>query len=412
MEKEQKCGEENSNEFHVPFEWLTNFSTLAPHLNPSKLFPTQNDDGCQAIHPQQLQVLHMGSGSSIFGEMLLQTFDRYHHVINVDVDVETLLGMKKRWLTLVEKWNRVNGPNSDELPYNGQLSFAYMDFQTKHQKHVEGLDDAFESHSQKFDLILDKSTLDCLLCSDDGAAGLICKVYQHLKINGVYFLISFHQVHFIKRLLEDCPGASWSIEHFTVERKVDSPAKVKQQESLLYKNDNLKFDSSNDSLVKESNIDALEDGPATWKDGSFAPDDEYRRVVNVFVCRRQENDQNATVNLDYASVVNHIHEVNDEYFQEANPLVTHVRMEQLKSQFEHEMKRIMLGEDDDCNLDSFVLSLEGCYGVLFTEAEKEHLTFEYFMEDYEAYCKENEYKQRRKNGMTFNEAVGFLKAMQ
>ena len=410
MEKEQKSREENLNELHVPFEWLTNFSTLAPHLNPSKLFPTENGDGCETIHPQQLQVLHIGCGSSTLGEMLLQTFDRFHHVINVDVDVETLLGMKKRWLTLVEKWNRVNGSSCDTLP---QLSFAYMDFQSKHQKHVKGLDDVFESNSQKFDLILDKSTLDCLLCSDDGAAGLICKVYQHLKVNGVYFLISFHQVHFIKRLLEDCPGASWSIEHFTVERRVDSPAKMKQQESLLYKDVNLKFDSRNDSLVEESNTVVLEDVPsATWKDGSFAPDDEYRRVVNVFVCRRHRSDQKTTDNLDYASVVNHIHEVNDEYFKEANPLVTHVRTEQLKSQFEHEMKINMLGEDDDCNLTSFVLSLEGCYRVLFTEAEKEHLTFEYFMEDYEAYCEENEYEQRRKNGMTLDEAVRFLKAMQ
>ncbi|GFH54129.1 hypothetical protein CTEN210_10604 [Chaetoceros tenuissimus] len=181
MEKEQKSEEENLNELHVPFEWLTNFSTLTPHLNPSKLFPTENDDGCETIHLHQLQVLHIGCGSSTLGEMLLQTFDRYHHVINVDVDIETLLGMKKRWLTLVEKWNQVNGSSSDK-PYTGQLSFAYMDFQSKHQKHVKGLDDVFESNSQKFDLILDKSTLDCLLCSDDGAAGLICKVHQHLKI--------------------------------------------------------------------------------------------------------------------------------------------------------------------------------------------------------------------------------------
>jgi len=422
------------SESQVPFEWLTNFSSLAQYLNPDTLFPTAKNK-----YNRQLQVLHVGCGSSTLGEALLQTFPRYNHVVNVDSDIETLAGMKHRWLRLVEKYMEVHGVTANELPFSGTLCYSFMNFQQNtngssisndndnENENISGLDPL---SSQKFDLILDKSTLDCLLCSDDGAAGLLCTVYKHLKRGGVYFLISFHHVDMVMQLLQ-CPGADWNIQKFVAERSVDSPKTVKKNEAMLYEDVNRMFQAENvaelgiDKEHKNNHDDNHDDDEicrkddmkcvsSAWQSGSFAPDQDYGKTINVFICRRNDSQEtNSQDVLDFEAVRMHIHAANDDYYKKNNPMVTHVRVQELRTRFHKEIqKRPSRGDEDDS--DDPILPLELCYELLFTEAEKEHLPYDFFLEDYEAYVQDhqNDDEKRTKKGMTFEGAVKFLEVMQ
>jgi len=72
---------------------------------------------------------------------------------------------------------------------------------------------------------------------------------------------------------------------------------------------------------------------------------------------------------------------------------------------------------------SKLLSLEEAYEVIFTQAEREHLTFEHFLEDWEAFC-EGEIQGRfdvqnsdgdnynHQQGLDYDLAIRFLEANQ
>lgn len=416
----------------TPFEWLTNFSSLAYYLNPDRLFPNVSGDS----ERQSFQVLHVGSGSSLLGEFLQLKFPAYDFVVNVDHDIEILYAMKQRWHRLVDKWTQLRG-SGDTLdrygrPYCGTMKYAFMDFQQADdnsdilQTQTLGHCDLDECPSNAtFDLILDKSTLDCLLCSNDGAAGLICNIYKKLKVDGVYFCVSFHQAEFVKSLLEDCPGADWTVEQYVVPRKVDSPSILKCFEETLH--DNIELILGSDSCHYASNFENEENNTSmvneasAWNDGCFKPNEAYGRTVNVFICRRgrhisKSNEYQAVQEncLDFVEVNKHIHNVNDEYFKMTNPMVTHIRKQQLKESFLKKGKELGYDEGGDGCHD--VLPLKYCYDVLFTEAEKEHLSYDYFLEDWCAFCEkcldEKNTSTNTKDGMTFETAIQFLDAMQ
>ena len=63
--------------------------------------------------------------------------------------------------------------------------------------------------------------------------------------------------------------------------------------------------------------------------------------------------------------------------------------------------------------DDVALDLEECYKVLFTDAEKEQYSYEYFLEDWRAYCErvDNDNAIHREC-MTVSTALEFLKEMQ
>jgi hypothetical protein len=427
--------QETTIEEPVPFEWITSFSSLAQYLNPDILFPTASKN-YKYKYNQQLQVLHIGCGSSTLGEALFQTFPRYNHVVNVDVDIELMAGMKQRWLRLVKQYMEVHDVTADELPFSGTLSYSYMNFQPKsnNDENISGLDPL---PNQKYDLILDKSTLDCLLISDDGAAGVLCTVYKLLKRGGVYFLISFHHVDFIMQLLEQCPGADWNIEKFVVERKGDSLKTVKKNEAMMYEGVKRMFQAENvvELDIEKEQIDNYDDGEdgedandndemcskddtkcesSAWESGSFAPGQDYLKNVNVFICRRNDSQKTDVQDeLDFEAVNVHIHAANEDYYKKNNPMVTHVRVEELKTQFQQEIQKLPRRGDEDDN-DDTILPLELCYELLFTETEKEHLSYDFFLEDYEAFVQDhqNDYEKSTKQGLTFEGAVKFLEVMQ
>ena len=79
-----------------------------------------------------------------------------------------------------------------------------------------------EHYNNSFDLVLDKSTLDCTLCSDIATASLLLEVYRTLKEDGgVYIVVSFHELDLLLPLLRDLPGALWDVECTTMERQVE-----------------------------------------------------------------------------------------------------------------------------------------------------------------------------------------------
>jgi len=161
-----------------PFEWLTSPSSLRDLLS--------------TVPDGNKRALHVGSGSSTVGELLVEELS-YYQVFDVDKDGETVDRMRKRWLRRCEQTD-VDA---------SRLQHVTVDF-TKSK--IEVAEDA------SFTLVLDKSTLDCTLCSDNATAALLVEVYRCLAAGGVYVLISFHEKDLLLPLLQDLPGAEWQIK--------------------------------------------------------------------------------------------------------------------------------------------------------------------------------------------------------
>ena len=662
----------------VPFEWLTNFTSLSHLLDPNFLFPSassaaaaaaavpksesnfeldvsnSNDDTTPLPVSPTLTVLHVGCGSSILGELLQRQYcTRYRTVVNVDNDRETLIKMKQRWNYRFASWQKMRQVEHDEKMKHAkkemetgkeaekrkkikqpqqqnystliventlQFKYSFMDFtnnkkqrkKKKNDNDKDGSDeqdsaaaaatavtttildpfndDGDEKKEQKedeekatesdtnsnnnnnkkkkdtntFDLIVDKSTLDCLLCGDDGAARLLCQVYDHLKPpkgtssssnsnndtidtgsttdsgGGVYFVISFHPVDFILPLLQDCPGTNWDVTTHVVPRSVESPAIIKKRyddevipstsmsttmDTINNNNNNnnthnntastnyntINYPNSNNTNNDDDDASlsllplplpfpSPSPSPSAWASGTFQPGVNYGKTVNVFICRRRrcssdnssssssrynttysdDNSPNTMYDsnvgsdtddddddvLNFDDVRHHVHAMNDNYFQKYNPMVTHVRKEELKGEFTKEVETMMMGKNNnneknnnntnttsnsgksidsidsiDTNVDTAtipitnngtttisssaattssvhtlsttILPLRLCYKILFTDAEKEQLSYEYFMEDWIEYCrKKNDDGCMKTNGMTYRTAVDFLEMMQ
>jgi hypothetical protein len=108
------------------------------------------------------------------------------------------------------------------------------------------------------------------------------------------------------------------------------------------------------------------------------------------LCRRRGD---STSELDRAAVYNHINETNDKWFKDSNPMLTAKRKEELYQAF-------------DTNL----LDLPQSFQALFTDAEREHLSFEFFLEDWHAFLEKD--ADLPVDRMSFETAVQFLDEMQ
>lgn len=320
-----------------PFEWLTSASSLKPLLLPLLVEHTK-------------RALHVGCGSSTLGEFLVEEMG-YVQVVNVDKDGSTLQQMQVRW--------------QRRFPEDQRLVFCKVDLAAERIPYPHGY----------FDVVLDKSTLDCTLCSDEATAGLLCEVYRSLRPeHGVYVVISFHHVDMLLPLLRDCPGTDWVVTHHVIPREV---------EDIIMTNA-----EKNTSIHSKPQSDT--NGESAWSTGSFQPQEEYRRTVNAIICQRQSHGE---VELDRERVRLHIHETNDEWFRKTNPMLTRTRIDELQIMFQERS-----------------LDLRLCYEILFTAAEREHLTFDHFLEDWNAFL-ENRPKVAP-DAMSFETAVEFLEEMQ
>jgi len=329
-----------------PFEWLTNASSLKPIL----LDAINGQNGHHSVTTKR--ALHVGCGSSTVGEFLVQELN-YDQVVNVDKDGPTLQQMETRW--------------QQHHPKDERLVFCKVDLVKDEIPYPPG----------HFDVVIDKSTLDCTLCSDEATAALLCQVYRSLNADhGVYVVISFHHVDLLLPLLRDCPGTDWEVSHQVICREVEDVVGNKSATHVSKPVRGVAADAAN--------------GESAWATGSFQPTEGYRTTVNVMICKRNGNGGGA---LDLEQVRHHVHETNDAWFQAQNPMLTRTRHDELQTVFKK------------CSLE-----LRTCYTVLFTDAEREHLTFEHFMEDWNAFLEPRPNLER--DSMSFETAVAFLEEMQ
>ena len=122
------------------------------------------------------------------------------------------------------------------------------------------------------------------------------------------------------------------------------------------------------------------------------PDSELStRTLNVLICHKTSA---TTEPLNWENVQQHIVATNNSWYQTINPLLSNERREQLAVSFA------------DCESKS----LSECYLLLFTEAEREHLEYEHFLQDWDAYREDHATAQE--NGMSLTTALDFLQEMQ
>lgn len=448
-----------------PFEWLTNFNALRNLLDPAFLFPPSstgpedadcatttsgNDDEVAAVGggrpPRRRRVLNVGCGTSTIGESLVEHLG-YDEVINADVDAEALDTMGRRWNARLAA--RERGEDDDEAQQKGRcgtMKFVHLDFSSESREAEYD-----EILSGPFDVVLDKSTLDCALCSEDAASGLLCRAYRSLRApseavngdddrdtgngdGGVYVVVSFHPKEFILPLLSECPGAKWDVEHVVVGREVDIPEHLVGRPGFASRSKETDRQENGEDEKRKEGITSAAPTPesnsvsepvtsaaalpaSAWRDGTFSPDDAYRRTASVFLCRLRRRgdtslgDDGRRLNRD--AVREHVHRTNDAWFQVHNPMVTHAREEDLRKSFRKKVAELQDGPADELSDgERRLLPLSACYEILFTDAEREHLEYDHFLEDWEAFVDGASNRGGDKDGMTVDVALRFLEEMQ
>lgn len=325
--------DDDASSFIRPFEWLTNAESLKSLITQYAISAKGDQKETNGI-----KALHVGSGSSVVGEFLVESLD-FMLVVNADKDEETMQKMEERWIERTRQ--------SEHLD---RLRFCVVDFAAS----------PFPYEDRMFDLVLDKSTLDCTLCSDNATASLLLEVYRCLAVGGNYILVSFHEYDFLLPLLK-VPGAHWDITHTTMQRHIEDISRI---------NDMAKAESTN-SIPEEKLPDT--------------------KPLNVFVARKLSS--SGGDQLDFEVVCRHVHECNDAWFQQHQPLLTRTRTETLKASF------------------ICPLGLSRAYQELFTDAEREHLTYEHFLEDWNAFLQSND-EGIPKDSISYETALRFLEEMQ
>jgi hypothetical protein len=453
------------------FEWLTSPESLRPYIDeawPRYLSPPASihvsTTSVETVQDRPARVMHVGAGRSTLGEYLLtaraagsttakmdsstnshskskqDTNENYSDnnpqyqwniatVYNVDNDTQAMHDMERRWQTL--------------HPHDQRMQFLLVDYSDLDHQHHNELPDG------SMDLIVDKSTLDCALFHDAAAAGLLAEVQRLLHPDGgVYLIVSFHPPRFILDLvLRPCPGMQdWEFTHHVMLRHTEELSNcTKQPHSLpssiqppTNKGEHL-FDATGASCptTPTTPIDTSISATPTWSSGRFQPDEMYRTTVNVYLCRPPPVDRRTGLpRPDISALQQHIHQCTNEWYQQHNSMITTARLDDLHHSFQQALHTKHVrengstqqgldkndksndGNDEAIKDDEAYLPLPECYRVLFTDEEREHLTYEYFLEDWDAYCTSHATvtpttgSMMRKDAMNYETAADFLREMQ
>ncbi|KAK9147116.1 hypothetical protein Sjap_007019 [Stephania japonica] len=132
-----------------PFDWYQSYPSLAPLI---RLYVQPNS-----------RVLVVGCGNSVFSEGMVE--DGFQDVVNIDISSVAIEAMKKKY--------------SD----NAALKYIRMDVR-----------DMSEFESGSFDAVIDKGTLDAIMCgnnSQENSIKMVEEIRRVLKDEGVYILISY-----------------------------------------------------------------------------------------------------------------------------------------------------------------------------------------------------------------------------
>ncbi|KAI8381569.1 S-adenosyl-L-methionine-dependent methyltransferase [Radiomyces spectabilis] len=161
------------------FDWFKTHEELKP------LF-----QGC--IPHKDASILILGCGNSTLGEDMYR--DGYKNITNIDYSGTVIENMKKR---------------CEDMP---DMKWLEMDIR------------ALEFENESFDIIIDKGTMDALMCDRgdvwDPSEELVAEVKKEvdevervLKVGGSFIYITFGQPHFRKRhLVRDC----WQVKTQTL----------------------------------------------------------------------------------------------------------------------------------------------------------------------------------------------------
>lgn len=110
------------------------------------------------------RILHVGCGNSELQDKLYE--EGYHKIDNIDISAVVIDQMNK----------------SKELKGYSEMTFEVMDVKEMRYK------------DRSFDMVLDKSTIDTLMCTDNpilNVAKMTEEIYRVLKDDGVYFVLSY-----------------------------------------------------------------------------------------------------------------------------------------------------------------------------------------------------------------------------
>lgn len=346
-----------------PFEFLTSAESLHPFFQKA----LQSDSQL----PSSKRVLHVGCGNSTVGEYLIRTFG-VQVVLNIDRDSELLDQLKRRW-------HRQNASSESSGLPNDDMAFQCIDFCKEHVDSPDG----------SFDLVVDKSTLDCTLCSDRSTAALLVEMYRLLGPNGVYLVISFHNKDLIMPMLNELPGADWQVEHFVMRRHLEDLSTTKQHPSVEHHR-------AIDSLASDSDPCSEETCQPTpvWSSGTFQPDEQYRKTVNVFLCQKNSYEVLNSSRLEPEAIYEHIHRITDAWYRIHDPILTPQR----RSQIEHDFH----GRQN--------VNLSDAYHILFTNEEREQLDYDLFLEDWNAFHESHPHLPH--DTLSLETALEFLEEMQ
>ena len=536
---------DDSDDDCTPFEWLTSPSSLKPLIILHALTPQSHTPVASSAHDTNTdhfdykqrtnrgRALHVGSGSSTLGEFLIEDLG-YDLVVNIDKDVETLKKMERRWQRRQRRKTQENAFSSTSISDKscndgklGQLDFVPFDFNAAPSEAISpeaAQSDITQPSSStdwsypdaSFDLVLDKSTLDCTLCSDDATASLLGLVYRSLRPGGTYMLISFHALDLLLPLLANLPGAEWEVTCTAMQRQAESLDTIRQKQRAKMKAKNQKCRPTKEQPIGLSqpisspqlwhnsfSTPSIASTAATTHDGdSKAPPPvvlaattnraDSRRLLNVLIARKKNRTNRFSTGegaaasesrsvrpshvLRHDALVRHVHEVNRIWFQKHNPLVTCQREEALLQGFKaagspgdkvqtstttattttgalrnldktakststapaastshtkaqadctrHRTASCLTQnvtgnnpsrrsqEEGRSNNNTLMLDLPQAYQILFTSAEREHLTYPHFLEDWNAFLEMPQYSQLPRDKISCETAVAFLKEMQ
>ena len=331
-----------------PFEWLTSPASLTPILQQevAKFPPSSSKQQGSNNNDAVLNVLHVGSGSSIWAEYLLNHayfFPKIAAIVNVDKDEATLQSMRARWVKEQQRHGRRGDDHdsflsTDKDEWNDELSFQR--FHKLKFQCVDLVDQPIPHPDGSFDIVLDKSTLDCTLCSDKATAWLLHEVYRLLNPNGgVYILVSFHPLELLLPLLRDCPGTDWIVSYSVIRRQVEDL--VKGSSTTMKQDSTSTSDHVGTSDSNGSNNNDTMEGTA-----GLDPTDR-RKMVNVLVARRcsgdcgggnseaviNSNNNNKAGGLDVDAIYQHTHRTNDHWYKAQHPFLTPDRLREVRQAF-------------------------------------------------------------------------------